>query len=209
MANNRRYSYARPAAGLALVRRDVRCNKGSLHMRFVLLVAAALIYFIGCSHFNGEVRDPCTHGNCKHGWYSQYNKSEKTAARMWTIGYPIAGFIIYFLFSFRSRKELENGNKTSSDTKDIPIAESDLPSELQPPISITSGDYSKPTKVVEPSVKATDSQHNPPTASIAIMCSKCGGQMTLRIARQGRYSGRQFWGCNNYPRCRGIVDYRT
>jgi len=37
-------------------------------------------------------------------------------------------------------------------------------------------------------------------------CPKCGRKMILRTARQGRYAGRQFWGCSGYPNCKGIVN---
>lgn len=37
-------------------------------------------------------------------------------------------------------------------------------------------------------------------------CPKCGSKMTLRTARQGKYSGRQFWGCLRYPNCKGIIN---
>lgn len=34
-------------------------------------------------------------------------------------------------------------------------------------------------------------------------CPTCGSQMVLRTARQGANAGNQFWGCSNYPKCRG------
>jgi|LWDU01.1.fsa_nt_gi hypothetical protein len=37
-------------------------------------------------------------------------------------------------------------------------------------------------------------------------CPKCGSGMTLRTARQGHYAGKKFWGCRNYPNCKGIVN---
>ena len=37
-------------------------------------------------------------------------------------------------------------------------------------------------------------------------CPDCQGPMRLRTARQGATSGTQFWGCSNYPRCRGTRD---
>ncbi len=40
----------------------------------------------------------------------------------------------------------------------------------------------------------------------AIMCPRCGAPMVLRTARQGARAGKQFYGCSNYPRCRGIVN---
>ncbi len=37
------------------------------------------------------------------------------------------------------------------------------------------------------------------------VCPKCNAQMALRTARAGRNAGRQFWGCTQYPDCKGIV----
>jgi DNA-binding helix-hairpin-helix protein with protein kinase domain/predicted RNA-binding Zn-ribbon protein involved in translation (DUF1610 family) len=34
-------------------------------------------------------------------------------------------------------------------------------------------------------------------------CPSCGKSMIRRMARQGRNTGRYFWGCVNYPRCTG------
>lgn len=36
-------------------------------------------------------------------------------------------------------------------------------------------------------------------------CPKCGSLMVMRTAKQGMNSGKSFWGCQNYPQCRGIV----
>lgn len=36
-------------------------------------------------------------------------------------------------------------------------------------------------------------------------CPKCGHGMVLRTAKKGLNSGNQFWGCSNYPKCRGIA----
>ncbi len=43
---------------------------------------------------------------------------------------------------------------------------------------------------------------SPPT------CPKCGSVMVLRTAQRGPNRGRQFWGCSNYPRCRGVREYK-
>ena len=37
-------------------------------------------------------------------------------------------------------------------------------------------------------------------------CPKCGGHMVMREVKKGDNAGKQFWGCSNYPRCRGIVN---
>lgn len=38
-----------------------------------------------------------------------------------------------------------------------------------------------------------------------VRCPKCGATMVLRTAKRGEYSGRQFYGCSKYPKCKGIV----
>lgn len=44
-------------------------------------------------------------------------------------------------------------------------------------------------------------RENQPTG-IAPLCPKCGIPMVLRTASQGDHKGKQFYGCQNYPRCR-------
>ena len=36
-------------------------------------------------------------------------------------------------------------------------------------------------------------------------CPKCARPMVRRTARKGANAGREFWGCSEFPRCRGIV----
>jgi ribosomal protein S27AE len=38
------------------------------------------------------------------------------------------------------------------------------------------------------------------------LCPKCGSSMTLRTAKNGSYSGRNFWGCPKYPKCKGLLN---
>jgi hypothetical protein len=39
-------------------------------------------------------------------------------------------------------------------------------------------------------------------------CPKCGSEMVLRTAKTGANQGERFWGCPNYPRCRGVLKYQ-
>jgi hypothetical protein len=39
-------------------------------------------------------------------------------------------------------------------------------------------------------------------------CPKCGNPMVLRKVKKGNNVGEQFWGCSNYPDCRGLVRYQ-
>ena len=38
-------------------------------------------------------------------------------------------------------------------------------------------------------------------------CPDCEKTMVLRSARRGRNAGGQFWGCSDYPRCKGTRDF--
>jgi four helix bundle suffix protein len=36
-------------------------------------------------------------------------------------------------------------------------------------------------------------------------CPQCGSLMALRTAKSGKHAGSQFWGCKNYPDCKGTT----
>jgi HJR/Mrr/RecB family endonuclease len=38
------------------------------------------------------------------------------------------------------------------------------------------------------------------------ICPVCGSRMVLRTAKQGANAGKQFWGCPNYPQCKGLLN---
>ena len=37
------------------------------------------------------------------------------------------------------------------------------------------------------------------------LCPKCGVPMIIREAKRGKFQGRQFYGCPNYPNCREVL----
>ena len=37
------------------------------------------------------------------------------------------------------------------------------------------------------------------------VCPKCNGEMVLRKAKNGANMGKAFWGCGDFPKCRGVV----
>ncbi|MBV7435382.1 topoisomerase DNA-binding C4 zinc finger domain-containing protein [Cardiobacteriaceae bacterium TAE3-ERU3] len=38
-------------------------------------------------------------------------------------------------------------------------------------------------------------------------CPHCGSNMKLRTAHKGAHSGKQFWGCEHFPKCHGTKAY--
>jgi hypothetical protein len=62
------------------------------------------------------------------------------------------------------------------------------------------------TKIREMFARASDElearkRYGSPEAAPA--CPKCRGKMKLRTAGRGKNKGSRFWGCTNYPRCKG------
>ena len=41
------------------------------------------------------------------------------------------------------------------------------------------------------------------------LCPKCGSDMVLRKANQGKHAGRKFWGCSRFPQCKGLRPYEN
>jgi restriction system protein len=37
-------------------------------------------------------------------------------------------------------------------------------------------------------------------------CPKCGKAMVLRMVKNGKNAGKQFWGCSSYPDCKGLLE---
>lgn len=71
---------------------------------------------------------------------------------------------------------------------------SELTSLLSPLISLNS--------IEPPSQPVFPEKENP-----APLCPICGREMVLRTAKKGSNLGEQFWGCPDYPGCRGVVPF--
>ena len=60
-------------------------------------------------------------------------------------------------------------------------------------------------KQVQPSVPAPNVLVTPETDAPPF-CPFCGKAMVIRTARRGQNAGNKFWGCPDYPVCRGTRD---
>jgi Topoisomerase DNA binding C4 zinc finger len=64
-------------------------------------------------------------------------------------------------------------------------------------------------KIRKPAVENAQQYAKASESPTTPACPKCGGTMRERLAKKGRHSGNKFWGCANYPRCKGIRDIAT
>jgi hypothetical protein len=39
-------------------------------------------------------------------------------------------------------------------------------------------------------------------------CPVCGAKMVIRTATKGKYNGKKFWGCSEFPLCNGIINIK-
>ena len=61
--------------------------------------------------------------------------------------------------------------------------------------------------MVNPLPSLISQSPTPAETKTASSCPKCGGSMSIRVAKKGANAGNQFWGCNNYPNCRTMLPY--
>jgi restriction system protein len=55
---------------------------------------------------------------------------------------------------------------------------------------------------------ASNSAHDSVTnqENLLPLCPSCGSSMVSRIARKGKLRGNKFYGCSQYPRCKGLIN---
>ena len=83
--------------------------------------------------------------------------------------------------------------------RNVPIAGYATVSEIQQP-QITTKDITLDKTAACGGLEETAVKATPP------FCPKCGAPMVLRTAKCGQRAGKQFYGCSNYPSCKGIVN---
>lgn len=69
-------------------------------------------------------------------------------------------------------------------------------------VSLVRNKFSKADDETPPHPKAPSrAVHKASTTTVA--CPECGSAMVHRSAKRGANAGNMFWGCSNYPRCKG------
>jgi hypothetical protein len=90
----------------------------------------------------------------------------------------------------------------------IPVRRSFIAAELEALLApyLSTAVVSTPTLVSPPEAPV---QAAAVSANQSPRCPKCDSEMILRTAKSGANAGNQFWGCSQYPNCRGMVAYYT
>ncbi len=74
----------------------------------------------------------------------------------------------------------------------------EIETQITPYLGVSAVDA--PVRVAEASLPVAAAQTNESPC-----CPKCGSEMILRTAKSGTNAGNKFWGCSNYPNCKGVV----
>jgi restriction system protein len=61
-----------------------------------------------------------------------------------------------------------------------------------------------PEPFLDPTLRMRDETISARIDSATPSCPSCGDAMVRRVAQRGAKAGSEFWGCMQYPRCRGI-----
>ncbi|MCD5972705.1 topoisomerase DNA-binding C4 zinc finger domain-containing protein [Pseudomonas sp. CDFA 550] len=79
-----------------------------------------------------------------------------------------------------------------------PVVESQVVEETLPDVP--------PVEPVKPKVRKAKPKAMPKAAAEpkAPACPHCKKVMVMKVARTGANAGGNFWGCGDYPKCRGI-----
>lgn len=73
---------------------------------------------------------------------------------------------------------------------------------------VQGGGYSEQlaaARLVERSRKNISRQESAALTDAIPSCPQCGGLMVLRTSKTGKNPGKQFWGCADYPACKGVL----
>ncbi len=52
-------------------------------------------------------------------------------------------------------------------------------------------------------VSDVSTEQHQANAGVSPSCPICSSQMVLRVSKRGSNAGKSFWGCSQYPRCKG------
>lgn len=111
---------------------------------------------------------------------------------------PVSEFLSYIVFSERCILK-----KVPADTSDVIIVRRpDMLKKLKAtlkttPTKYTFNDIQDIAKKLQPLTNKDDAEKQQHIINIQNKCPFCGGELTLRNGKYGR-----FWGCSNYPKCK-------
>ena len=76
--------------------------------------------------------------------------------------------------------------------------------DLSEMIEVLSASKEDKHTTFEAQIEISKEEKERQAAEVAPLCPLCGSEMKKRTAKKGRNAGNKFWGCSQYPNCRGV-----
>ena len=112
--------------------------------------------------------------------------------------------------TLKSREVLRWSGQTEIESSEL-LTESLNIQQTNTPYDMDNKAFLTPFEIVEPEPQVeapTIFEATNPTANLvqAPTCPKCNGEMVKRTAKKGERQGQFFYGCAQFPKCRGVVN---
>ncbi|MBH0006167.1 NERD domain-containing protein [Psychrobacter sp. SWN149] len=117
--------------------------------------------------------------------------------------------------TLKSREVLQWSGQTEIESSDLPIDSLNTQQTNTPHVSISHDVADKvfftPFEVIEPEPQVEapaifEATNHTANLVQAPTCPKCNSEMVERIAKKGLNQGQAFYGCSQFPKCRGVVN---
>ncbi|MDH5600672.1 MAG: restriction endonuclease [Gammaproteobacteria bacterium] len=76
--------------------------------------------------------------------------------------------------------------------------------DLSEMIEVLSASKEEKNTTFEQQIETSKEEKKLEALEVAPLCPLCGSEMKKRTAKKGRNAGNKFWGCSQYPSCRGV-----
>ena len=112
--------------------------------------------------------------------------------------------------TLKSREVLRWSGQTEIESSEL-LTDSLNIQQTNTPYDMDNKAFLTPFEIVEPEPQVeapTIFEATNPTANLvqAPTCPKCNGEMVKRTAKKGERQGQSFYGCAQFPKCRGVVN---
>ena len=112
--------------------------------------------------------------------------------------------------TLKSREVLQWSGQTEIESSEL-ITDSMNTQQANTPYDMANKMFLTPFEVVESEPQINDASIVKPIDTSAVLeqvpsCPKCNSEMIQRVAKQGARQGQTFYGCSQFPKCRGVVN---
>ena len=112
--------------------------------------------------------------------------------------------------TLKSREVLQWSGQTEIESSEL-LTDNLNTQQINTPYDMANKVFLTPFEVMEPELVTSSSVtvevvNNTDNLIQAPTCPRCQGAMIKRVAKKGQHQGKDFFGCSQFPKCRGVVN---